>query len=271
MEHLLESQSIDNYRVDLEVFSGPLDLLLYLIKKEEVNIYDIPLARITRQYLKYIEMMQVMNLEVAGEFILMAASLIKIKTRLLLPRDEEDPEEIDPREELIMALVEYKKYKEAGEILRERALIEESFYVPPAPLGKIDKIYDEQPATGLFDMFSAFIEVLSTRRIETMHEVNPEEISIEDRISIIIKLLGEKDGATFYDLFADIPRKIVAVVTFLALLELARTRRIKIRQAVPFGELRVYRGEKYTRDIQAIAHLDIVNEEEETMEEQVSV
>lgn len=272
MEHLLETQSTDNYRVDLEVFSGPLDLLLYLIKKEEVDIYDIPLARITRQYLKYIEMMQVLNLEIAGEFILMAATLIKIKTRLLLPRDEEDPEEVDPREELIMALVEYKKYKEAGEILREKALIEESFYVPTAPLGKIDKIYDEQPASGLFDMLTAFMEVLSARRVETIHEVNPEEISIEDRIAIIIALLGEKDGATFRDLFADIPRKIVAVVTFLALLELARTRRIKIRQAVPFGELRVYRGDKYTRDVQAIEHLDTVDDDEEkTVEEQISV
>ncbi|MFZ5979440.1 MAG: segregation and condensation protein A, partial [Candidatus Zixiibacteriota bacterium] len=227
--------------------------------------------RITRQYLKYIEMMQVLNLEIAGEFILMAATLIKIKTRLLLPRDEEDPEEIDPREELILALVEYKKYKEAGEILREKALIEESFYIPTAPLGKIDKKYDEQPATSLFDLLSAFMEVISTRRIETIHEVNPEEISIEDRIAIIMTLLGDKDGATFRELFADIPRKIVAVVTFLALLELARTRRIKIRQAVPFGELRVYRGDKYTRDVQAIEQLDTVDDHEETMEEQVSI
>ncbi len=100
--------SHQDYRVDLPVFNGPLDLLLYLIKKEEVDIYEIPLARITSQYLKYIDLMQVLNLDVAGEFVLMAATLIRAKARLLLPRDESDPEEIDPREELIMALVEYR-------------------------------------------------------------------------------------------------------------------------------------------------------------------
>ena len=108
-----------DYRVELEVFSGPLDLLLYLIKKEEVDIYNIPIARITSQYLRYIEMMHGLNLEIAGEFVLMAATLIRLKARLLLPRDESDSEEIDPREELILALVEYKKFKEAGEILRK--------------------------------------------------------------------------------------------------------------------------------------------------------
>ena len=271
MEHLIEAQS-DNYRVDLEVFSGPLDLLLYLIKKEEVDIYDIPIAHITRQYLKYVEMMKVLNLEIAGEFILMAATLIRIKTKLLLPRDEDDPEEVDPREELILALVEYKKYKEAGEILREKALIEESFYVPPAPLGKIENKYDLENETSLYDMLTAFMDVLAARRVEAIHEVNPEEISIEDRISVIMKLLSDREGANFRELFADIPRKIVAVVTFIALLELARTRRIKIMQNVLFGELWVYRGDLYKADDQMIDHLDVMEEEETSeLQEQISV
>lgn len=269
MEHQSEIQN-DNYRVDLEVFSGPLDLLLYLIKKEEVDIYDIPIARITRQYLKYIEMMKVLNLEIAGEFILMAATLIRIKTRLLLPRDEEDPEEVDPREELILALVEYKKYKEAGDILREKALIEESYYVPPTPLGKIDSKYDLQNETSLYDLLTVFVDVLAARRQEIIHEVNPEEISIEDRISVVIKLLADRESANFRELFADIPRKIVAVVTFIALLELARTQRVKIRQVVPFGELWIYRGDLYQRDVQMIDQLDIMEHENE-LQEQVSV
>ncbi len=124
----------DDNRVDLAVFHGPLDLLLYLIRKEEVDIYDIPIAKITRQYLKYIELMTTLNLEMAGEFILMAATLIRIKTRMLLPRGESDADEPDPREELIWALIEYKKYKEAGEILREKALLEERNYIPPSPV-----------------------------------------------------------------------------------------------------------------------------------------
>ncbi len=244
MEELLLAHS-DNYRVNLEGFSGPLDLLLYLIRKEEVDIYDIPIARITSQYLKYIDMMKVLNLEIAGEFILMAATLIRIKTRLLLPRDADDPDEGDPREELILALIEYKKFKEASEILRERALSEERNYVPELPLGKIEGRVDLEPATSLFDLMTAFQEVLKNRPVETVHEVIHEETAIEDRIEIILKYMSEHEHASFRELFADIPRKIVAIVTFLGLLELVRSRRIKIMQSVHFSELRVYRGEQF--------------------------
>ncbi|MBD3401702.1 segregation/condensation protein A [candidate division GN15 bacterium] len=256
VEELLNQHS-DNYRVNLEVFSGPLDLLLYLIKKEEVDIYDIPIARITQQYLKYIEMMQVLNLEIAGEFILMAATLIRIKARLLLPRDETDTEETDPREELIMALVEYKKYKEASEILREKALIEERNYVPEKPLGKIDSRVELEPGTSLFDLLTAFKEVLEQRRDETVHEVNVEEIAIEDRIATIISMLQRHESATFAELFVDIPRKIVAIVTFLAILELVRTRRIKVMQSEPYARLRIYRGERFGQPREAIDLVDV--------------
>jgi segregation and condensation protein A len=233
-----------------------MDLLLYLIRKEEVDIYDIPIARITRQYLQYIQMMKTLNLEIAGEFILMAATLIRIKTRLLLPRNEDDPDEIDPREELILALVEYRKFKEAGEILRERAILEEKFYVPPSPVGKMDPQVELQQTTSLFDLLMAFREVLSARRDEMMHEVDPEEISIEDRIVIITKWLLEHEMATFADLFTDIPRKMVAIVTFLAILELARTRKIKIMQVKPYGEIRVYRGKNFADALSSIEQID---------------
>ncbi len=241
-----------SYSVDLDVFSGPLDLLLYLIKKEEVDIYDIPIARITSQYLRYIEMMATLNLEVAGEFILMAATLIRIKTRLLLPRDESEEDEPDPREELIMALIEYKKYKEAGDILRERALLEEQNYVPPSPVGTIEGRVDLSPATTLYDLVVAFRTVLAARRDTTFHQVNPEEVSIEDRMKVILASLGERECASFHELFADVPRRVIAVVTFIAILELARTRRITIFQSVPFAELRVYRGESYYDRARAI-------------------
>jgi len=241
---MLETPSGD-YRVDLEVFNGPMDLLLYLIGKEEVDIYEIPIARITSQYMRYIGMMKTLNLEVAGEFILMAATLIKIKTRLLLPRDATEADEIDPREELILALIEYRKYKEAGEILRDRALREEQVFVSDSPVEKIEGKTDLSPVTSLYDLLVAFKEVLAARHDETQHQVNPEEISIEDRILAIMAMLQEKEGATFAELFADIPRRIIAVVTFVALLELSRARRVCIYQSQPFAELRVYRGEMF--------------------------
>lgn len=245
MTEVVVNPQLDEYRVDLAVFHGPLDLLLYLIRKEEVDIYDIPIARITRQYLKYVELMTTLNLEVAGEFILMAATLIRIKTRLLLPRDEEDGEEGDPREELIMALIEYKKYKEAGDILREKAILEERNYVPDMPLGKVDQRIEEYSDVTLFDLISAFKDALSANHDEVVHEVDVEEISVEERMEIVMLMLRQKEFATFQDLLADIPRRIVAVVTFVALLELARARRITISQSQPFSELRVYRGERF--------------------------
>ncbi len=246
----------EDYRVDLAVFQGPLDLLLYLIKKEEVDIYDIPVARITRQYLKYIEMMTSLNLEIAGDFILMAATLIRIKTRLLLPRDDENPEEADPREELIMALLEYKKYKEAGEILRDRAVTEETKYVPSHPIEKIEGRLDLEPATTLYELLTAFHEVIKTKKEETFHEVNAEEVHIEDRIKHVMLFLQTVEFATFRELFSDIPTKVVAVVTFIALLELVRSHRIAMHQSNPFAELRVYRGEAFSTDHREI---DLVN------------
>ncbi len=245
MMDVVISPQAEEYRVDLNVFHGPLDLLLYLIKKEEVDIYDIPIARITRQYLKYIEMMKVLSLEVAGEFILMAATLIHIKARLLLPRGESDSEEVDPREELIMALIEYKKFKEAGEILREHAILEERNFVPPSPVGKVGGHIEELPDAKLFDLITAFKSVLSARREESFHEIEPFEVSVEDRMELVMAALLHNEYANFAELFADIPKRIVAVVTFIALLELARNRRITISQSRLFADVRVYRGERF--------------------------
>ena len=230
----------DNYKVNLEVFSGPLDLLLHLIKVEEVDIYDIPIARITAQYLRYVEMMKNLDLEVAGEFILMAATLIRIKVRLLLPQDEADTDEPDPREELIMALVEYKKYKEAGELLRDRMLAEEQHFVPPPPLDNVRERVDVTPMTSLYDLMVAFRDVMKAQKPETVHNVNSRKVTIEDRMKAIVAFLSQREYATFTQLFADRPEKIVAIVTFIAVLELARLRRIRVYQAVPFSEVRVY-------------------------------
>ena len=236
----------ENYTVNLEVFQGPLDLLLYLIRKEEVDIYDIPIARVTEQYMQYLDLMKILNLELAGEYILMAATLIRIKARLLLPRDELDSEEPDPREELVAALLEYKKYKEASEILREKRLAEEQLYVPPAIGGNGERetivLSDE---TTLFDLLTAFKDVLKRVSDENLYTITHEEETIEQRITWILDVLVKKESATFMELFADAPRKLVAILTFMAILELVRIRRISVRQSLPFSELRVYRGDQY--------------------------
>lgn len=259
-ESIINSHS-ENYRVNLEVFSGPLDLLLYLIKAEEVDIYDIPIARITRQYLRYIELMTTLNLEVAGEFVLMAATLIRIKTRLLLPRDEVDFDDIDPREELILALVEYKKFKEASEILRQRAQLEEQNFVPPSPVGKIKGHVEFTPATGLYDLLVAFRRTQTSRPVVDVHEVTPEDVSVEDRIAVVLEYMRQTDMATFGDLFADRPNRPVAVATFAALLEMARENQIKLYQAVPFSEIRVYRGKALTSGLAAAEAPEYVRSE----------
>ncbi|RME30130.1 MAG: segregation/condensation protein A [Candidatus Zixiibacteriota bacterium] len=256
----------DEYQVRLEAFSGPMDLLLYLIKKEEVDIYDIPIANITRQYLQYIELMKTLNLEVAGEFILMAATLIRIKTRMLLPRDPEEGEEGDPREELILALIEYRKYKEAGDILRDRALLEERNYVPPSPVGRMRGQVDVIPSTTVWDMITAFKEVMQARHEELVHHVENEPVSIEERIEAVMRVLRERESATFIELFTDAPLRIVAVVTFIALLELARSHRIAIRQAAPFTELRVYRGEAFDAPLRDIDLVEFTTVTEPTHE-----
>jgi len=238
----------ENYSVDLEIFHGPLDLLLYLIRKDEIDIYDIPIARVTQQYMQYLELMQTLNLELAGEYILMASTLIRIKARLLLPRDEEDGEEPDPREELVAALLEYKKFKEAGEILREKRLLEERVYVPPAVgggNGKKEKVVYLE-STTLFDLLTAFKEVLERVKEESMYEINPEQVTIEDRVDRILDILAEQESIIFQELFLDMPRKLIAILTFMALLELMKLRRISVRQSLPFSEIRVYRGELFT-------------------------
>jgi len=262
MEAVTEIHS-NGYRVDIGVFQGPLDLLLHLIRKEEVDIADIPIARITRQYLSYIELMQTLNLDVVGEYILMAATLIRIKTRMLLPREETDADEIDPREELIMALMEYKKYREAGDILHERALIEERNFAPAAPVEKPEAVVDNLPATSLFDLLTVFKEVMAASGKETAHNVDADEIKIEDRLQWVLQYLQRQSSATFAKLFEDVGTRIAAVVTFIALLELVRSRRIKIQQSVPFAELRVYRGDRFGEPVRPI---DLVSTEQTTVE-----
>jgi segregation and condensation protein A len=229
------------YQVRLEIFEGPLDLLLYLIRQEELDIYDIPIARITQQYLEYIEIMKALDIELAGEFLVMAATLLKIKSKLLLPHHVEIEGEMeDPRKDLVRQLLEYKKFKEAASRLEDREEVQRLMF--PRPKGAIEK--QEQadaeppvPEVGLYELLTAFRQVVERIDKVRLYEIVGEDITIEERIDFILREIKEKEQIRFTDLFANEKRKLVIVVTFFALLELIRLGRVKVVQDSMFGEI----------------------------------
>jgi segregation and condensation protein A len=229
-----------------------LDLLLYLIRKEEIDIYDIPIADITQQYLEYVELMSELDLEVAGEFILMAATLIQIKVRMLLPRspEEEESEEEDPRAELVRQLLEYKRFKEVAESLEDKEMHQRRLYPrsyfdwAKNYLDKEDEVLDNatfMKDVTLFDLLSAFKLVLDNVPKITAHEVNAPTINIEDQINYLVGLLEEKERIGFVDVMTQLKERLIIIVTFMAILELIRTHRIRIQQATLFGEIWIIR------------------------------
>jgi segregation and condensation protein A len=222
-------------------FEGPLDLLLYLINQDEIDIYDIPIAEITHQYLSYLEAMKELDLEVAGEFILMASMLIRIKVQMLLPQIRVDETEFeDPRSELVAALLEYKKFKQASEDLGSRGEIWLKRYSKGEDTRAIDsEVNYVLRKVDITALMIAFGEVLSRAKSQSFHQVSGEEIYIEDRIKYIATCLTS-EGAEFSELFADDPRRIVMVATFIAVLELARIGQIKLKQHSMFSRLWVY-------------------------------
>lgn len=236
-----------DYKVKLEVFEGPLDLLLYLIKKEEVDIYDIPIERITNQYMEYLSLMQLLNLDVAGEFLVMAATLMYIKSRMLLPADQQatDPEAEegeDPRWELIRQLVEYKKFKDAAAQLARREEEQALLYTRP-PGGDTGLELDKEiplAEVSLFDLINAFNQVLKkAAEREDFREIIEERFTVSDKIEEILFLMRDRSDLVFNDLFAQTQSRAEVVVTFLALLELIRLKRLRVEQAQPFGPIRI--------------------------------
>src|SRR5499426_4655989 len=244
MEQEFES-ILDAYPVRLQNFEGPLDLLLHLIKKHEVSIYDIPIVLITKQYIDYIDLMQELNLDVAGEFLVMAATLIHIKSRMLLPRPDptqEDPEE-DPREALMRRLLEHQKFKAAAELLHERETLRSAQWTRAD--GPIAEIAGEAPEpeveVDLFSLISAFRAVVERARARPKVCLPAEQIPIEDRIEQLLSRLSETEACGFEDLFDDINTRSGLVVTFLALLEMIRLKLIRVFQSGVVGPIRVYK------------------------------
>ena len=234
------------YKVQLEAFEGPLDLLLYLVKKDEVDIYDISIERITTQYLEYLETFEVLHIEVAGEFLVMAANLLYIKSRTLLPKDqqlpEEDAEEDDPRWELIRQLIEYRKFKEAAAHLRDQedlqaALFSRAVSLDPAHVPVLDEnmlIGD----IGIFDLINAFQRALKRLPAEEkLGEIHEETFTVTDRINHLMRLVDRGVSMRFEELFGQASTRSELVVTFLAILELIRMKQFRVRQEEQFGEI----------------------------------
>lgn len=238
----------DAYQVKLEAFTGPMDLLLHLIRKHQINIYDIPIALIAQQYLEYLSMMKTLNLSFAGDFLVMAATLLHIKSRMLLPKEEkpqaEDEEGLDPRAELVRQLVEYERFKEAaGTLVVREQLWRESFRRDPLPFSA-EAVAEEDLVTEdlqLFDLLSAFQDVLDRAPTDTIVELSRETWTVQDRIQGILERLEGESTVPFEALFEHHWSKPLVIVTFLALLELVRMNLVRLFQGEWFGPIQVTR------------------------------
>jgi segregation and condensation protein A len=236
----------DAPRITLPIFEGPLDLLLFLIKREKIDIHDIPIAPITHQYMEYLDLMRELNLDVAGEFMVMAATLIHIKSKMLVPLQpteaEGEEEPVDPREELVRRLLEFQRYKEAAGVLHQQAQIRAAQWTrPDTVLPAFDDAGEEMLEAGLYDLIVAFKELLDRRKTLLAHEVDSEGPPVEQRMDELLAMIREGESLEFMDLFASLETKIAMITTFLALLELIRLKRVRVYQRGMFGPIRVFR------------------------------
>ena len=235
------------YKVRLEVFEGPLDLLLYLIKKEEVDIYNSPIERITTQYMEYLGLMQMLDLSIAGEFIVMAATLMMIKSRMLLPVEErpeavEEEDEGDPRWDLVRQLVEYKKFKDAAQFLGRREDRQSDVFGREGDLIRLGPAPDVLlQDVSLFDLIGAFNEALKRAEREDLREIFSERYTVGEKIDALMARLRENPRVSLHGVFADMRSRHEIVVTFLAMLELIRLKHIVALQDAQFGEIVIER------------------------------
>jgi segregation and condensation protein A len=232
----------DRYRVKLQdVFEGPMDLLVHLIKKAEVDIYDIPISQITSQYLEYLEWMKQMNIDFAGDFVLMASTLTHIKSRMLLPPQAGEEEEEDPRLEITRPLLEYLRIKSAAEQLAERNLLGEKTFTRKPDTDTLENVKNSDVIRiGLFELIDAFQRILD--KVTSGHRVDltRDRISVQERINQLTEMLETKESMTFDELFADNRQRSDIIVTFLAILEMAKLSLIRIAQHVPTGIIRIF-------------------------------
>lgn len=237
-----------SYKIKLEIFEGPLDLLLYLVKKDHLNIYDIPIAKVTQQYLQYIDFMQLLDLNIAGEFLVMAATLMQIKSKMLLPAEEAaaEEEQEDPRAELVKRLLEYERFKQIAETLREKETNQKEVFKRPKTEMGVDKEAPEQKEVyfeaSIFDLINAFSQALKDIPKEVFYEVIKDEFTIEEKIHELLHLLLVKSSVRISELFSKAKNKLEIIVTFLAILELVRMKEIIARQTSQFEDIELLRN-----------------------------
>jgi segregation and condensation protein A len=239
-----DSSSVGNapYTVRLEMFEGPLDLLLHLIHKNELDITNIPIALITEQYLEYLKLMKVLNLDMAGEYLLMASTLLYIKSKMLLPASSEEGEEEgeDPRAELVRRLLEYQKYKEAAAELEKRPMLDRDVFLRSTPMEVEDAGEEERVEVNLFELIEAFRKILERVKTEEFHEVILDRLSVEEKAQEIFSLLQrEKRSMAFHLLFPEQASRRVIIITFLAILELVKMKLVRVFQLTPFETIRI--------------------------------
>lgn len=238
----------DNYKVKLDIFEGPLDLLLYLIKKDEVDVLDVNIERITRQYIAYLDTFKMLNIDLAGEFIVMAANLMYLKSRMLIPKQvqppEEETEEEDPRWELIRQLIEYKKFKDAAGFLSRRQMQMENVY-PASP--EVPDLKKEEvggfPELGIFDLIRAFQKVLNRFQKEDLQEIADDRFTVADKIEHLLTNVRPGEQIPFLSLFAAATTRDEVIVTFVAMLELIKLRQFRVTQDHLLGEITLFRNE----------------------------
>jgi segregation and condensation protein A len=229
------------YEVKLDIFEGPLDLLLHLIKKNEIAITDIPISLITEQYLAYLEVMKSLNLDLAGEYLLLAATLIHIKSKLLLPGEEDQPEsdEQDPRAELVRQLLEYQVFKEAAARLDDRPVLERDVFVRNVPGEEPPDEEEDMAEVGVFELIDAFRRLVSGRERQYL-EIDGERMSIAETMNEIMERLLGAGHLSFDELCGSPADRRAVVRAFLAVLELVKQRMIKVYQVRPFGAIRIF-------------------------------
>lgn len=239
------------YKVRLDIFEGPLDLLLYLIKKDEVDVLDVNIERITKQYLAYMDTFKMLNIDLAGEFIVMAANLMYLKSRTLLPRPVQPPEaeaeEEDPRWELIRQLIEYKKFKDAAGFLARRQLAMENVFpaTPEVPLTAQTATPSGLPEMGIFDLIRAFQRVMDRFQKEdiSLREIVDDQFTVSDKIDSLLHVVQPGESVIFLDLFKSASTRDEMIVTFVALLELIKLRQFRVTQDHLLGQITLYRNE----------------------------
>lgn len=233
------------YKIKLEHFEGPLDLLLFFIKRDEIDIYDIPISRITGEFLEYVHLIKILDLEIAGDFILMASTLMHIKVRLLLPREiDEKGVEIDPRAELVQRLLEYKRYKEMSEELSFFESAQRKVFWR----GNFTEDVKEEPPeyetllknVSVFDLAKVFKRVLDNVKKEPVHEIKKPPVSIDDQILFVLDKLAKFPDLHFLSLIDEMHERLRIVVTFIAILELVKSQRIGIRESEDFNDFVIY-------------------------------